>query len=129
MIFSVSRYSSIGPFVSVRKPLFFPLSNLDSRRTNRGFVAKSKRLRDEKKGVTTEIDVTDEQIKQMKNELSIENYVESFIRTLFPELNGENGYWIIQQLTNDVVNEMNQLKKSEVESITNDILPLFQDTA
>ena len=82
-----------------------------------------------KKGITTEIDVTDEQIKQMKNELSIEHYVESFIRTLFPELNGENGHWIIQQLTNDVVNEMNQLKKTELESITNDILPLFQDAA
>merc|ERR1712062_742207 len=100
----------------------------DSRRTDRGFVSKSKRLRNEKQGMTNEIEITDEQLKEMKNELSIEKYVESFIRTLFPELNGENGHWIIQQLTNDVVNEMNQLKKTELESITNDILPLFQDT-
>ena len=105
------------------------MSNLDSRRTNRGFLSKSKRLRNEKQGITTEIDITDEQVKQMKNELSIENYVESFIRTLFPELNGENGHWIIQQLTNDVVNEMNQLKKTELENITNDIIPLLQGTA
>ena len=98
-------------FLPVRKPLFFPVSNLDSRRTNRGFVSKSKRLRNEKQGMTNEFEITDEQVKQMKNELSIENYVESFIRTLFPELNGENGYWIIQQLTNDVVNEMNKRKK------------------
>ena len=50
----------------------------------------------------------------------LEDYIQRFIRAIFPELNGIGDDWIVQQIAKDVIKEMKILKEEEWKIMASD---------
>ena len=50
----------------------------------------------------------------------LEDYIQRYIRAIFPELNGIGDDWIVQQIAKDVIKEMKILKEEEWKIMASD---------
>ena len=56
----------------------------------------------------------------------LEEHIQRFVRAIFPELNGEEDDWFVQQIANDVIKEMKMLKEDEWKIMASDSNPSLQ---
>ena len=76
-----------------------------------GLVQKSKRSM-----YSYDIKNSDKQgvpIAHGRDNSGLEEYIQRFVWAIFPELNGEEDDWIVQQIAKDVIKEMKMLKEDE----------------
>ena len=56
----------------------------------------------------------------------LEEYIQRFVWAIFPELNGEEDDWIVQQISKDVIKEMKMLKEEEWKIMASNSNPSHQ---
>ena len=89
-----------------------------------GLVQKSKRSM-----YAYAIEDSDKQefpIVQGQDYSGLKDYIQRFVWAIFPELNGEEDDWIVQQIAKDVIKEMKMLKEEEWKIMTSDSNPALQ---
>ena len=65
-------------------------------------------------------------IVQGQDYSGLKDYIQRFVWAIFPELNGEEDDWIVQQIAKDVIKEMKMLKEDEWKSMASDSNPALQ---
>ena len=56
----------------------------------------------------------------------LQEYIQRFVWAIFPELNGKEDDWIVQQIAKDVIKEMKMLKEDEWKIMASDSNPSLQ---
>ena len=89
-----------------------------------GLVQKSKRSM-----YVYDIENSDKQgvpIDHGRDYSGLEDYIQRFVRAIFPVLNGKEDDWIVQQIAKDVIKEMKMLKEDEWKIMASDSNPALQ---